>query len=144
MYPSSHSGIALVVSRSKQQGLGLPLAIFIITVMAFIAVAINELSEDNARITGVNVLSMRAFYAAESGANVGLHLLFPPTGTPATCNAGLVSNHSFTGAGLAQCNVSVSCTSVVSGSNTLVELTSTGTCGSGDEQATRVVQVVAE
>ena len=123
-----------------QSGFGLPMAVFIITVLAFIAVAINQMGENNAEITGVNVLSMRAFYAAESGANIALSLLFPPTGSASSCTAALLNNFSFPQAGLSQCRVTVDCVL----NSSLYELTSTGSCGSGSETATRIIQVVAE
>lgn len=135
--------IGVPLGPAKARGLGLPMAIFIITVMAFVAVAINQLGEDNARITGVNALSMRAFYAAESGANLALNALFPPVGTPDACAVGLV-NRNFTQAGLSQCNVVVDCALKTAPGITTYELISTGTCGSGSEAATRVVRVVAE
>jgi MSHA biogenesis protein MshP len=126
------------INNTKVRGLGLPLAIFIITVMAFIALAINELSEAGAKTVGVNVLSMRAFYAAESGANVVLAAggSGPPCNSSTTVNI----NSGNMQAGLAQCRATVTCTP----NGTVYDITSTGICGSGAEQATRIVRVRLE
>ena len=137
MCPRSSSS-SVSVNKHKVRGLGLPLAIFIITVMAFIALAINELSESGAKTVGVNVLSMRAFYAAESGANVVL----AAAGTGAPCNSATTVNITSGNmqAGLSQCRASVTCTP----NGTVYDITSTGICGSGAEQATRIVRVRLE
>ncbi len=137
------SKTATLAFPAKPRGFGLPVAIFIITVMAFIAVAINELGEDNAQVIGANALSLRAFYAAESGANIALHRRFPPSDAALACTANFISNLTFD-AGLSQCQADVSCSSFVSGGKTIYRFTSTGVCGSGADQATRVVRVVAE
>ncbi|MDX1695073.1 MAG: hypothetical protein R3208_15005, partial [Ketobacteraceae bacterium] len=118
---------------TAQKGFGLPMAIFIITVMAFIAVAINELSDDSGSITGTNALSVRAFYAAESGANIALTLMFPPAGGGNLCTSSpIVNNLNFSAGGLSQCAVTVTCGINTSGAVTTYRLTSTGTCGSGN------------
>lgn len=125
---------------AKQRGLGLPMAIFIITVMAFIAVAINELSEGGAKAVGANVLSMRAFYAAESGANIVLAI----NGSGAPCGAattvtiaqGQMRN------GLANCTARITCTP--QGSGPIYVLNSRGQCGTGIDMATREIEVVLE
>ncbi|MCG8672036.1 MAG: hypothetical protein MI867_21710 [Pseudomonadales bacterium] len=123
---------------ARMTGLGLPLAIFIITVMAFIAVAINELSEAGAKSAGVNALSMRAFYAAESGANV---ILAAASGG-APCSVATTLNLT-TGnfiAGLSQCSATVTCTPA----GTLYLINSRGVCGNAPDTATRIIEVVVE
>ena len=126
----------------KEQGFGLPMAIFIITVMAFLALAIHKLSEDSAQVTGINTLSMRAFFAAESGANIALNRLFPPVGASSACAASMINALAFPTAvvGLNQCTVTVNCT-LNSG---VYLLESIGQCGTGLEQATRIIEVVAQ
>lgn len=125
---------------TKQMGMGLPMAIFIITVMAFIALAINELSEGGAKVAGANALSMRAFYAAESGANIVLAINGAgapcASATTITIAAGQMLN------GLANCTARVICTPQASGS--VYVLNSRGQCGSGIDMATREIEVVLE
>lgn len=125
-------------SVKKQKGLGLPLAIFIITVMAFIAVAINELSVTGAKSISVNALSMRAFYAAESGANI--FLAERTTNPPCTGSSTFTVPSANLEEGLAQCSAEVVCNET--GSTYTIE--STGVCGSGVDAATRIIRVVVE
>ncbi len=54
-------------SRLKQSGISLPVALFIITIMSLIAVAVNQLNETSSQSYGQNILSTRASYASESG-----------------------------------------------------------------------------
>jgi len=47
------------------------MAIFLITVMALIVATIVQLQESSGEMEALDVLSTRAFYAAESGAQAG-------------------------------------------------------------------------
>ncbi|MDY6982268.1 MAG: hypothetical protein SV422_04200 [Pseudomonadota bacterium] len=68
--------------RLGQRGVGLPVAIFVITVMVTLTVAIQVQLADNAESLQEELLLTRAQYAAESGASLALNALFPPTGYP--------------------------------------------------------------
>lgn len=129
---------------SKQSGAGLPLAIFIITVLALIVVTITQLQQGTAEMEIQDLQSTRAFYAAESGAQAALALLFPPDGSAgASCAIPLYEN-TFGVPGLNGCSVSVSCSSDNLGATTYYTLTSRGTCGSGLDQSRRIVEVRAQ
>ena len=60
------------LSIRRQRGIGLPAAIFIIVLMAGIAVAINQLLSQNAQTFEEEINLTRAFYAAESGAGIAI------------------------------------------------------------------------
>ena len=125
----------------KQAGLGLPSAMFLILVMILIVAAINQLNELNAEAYGREWLNKRAFYAAESGAQAGAVFVLNTNQAQPACDNSFINNLAINAAGLASCSVNVSCNlqSVV-GVNYMT-LTSTGRCGSGSDQATRVIQV---
>ena len=72
---------------SSQSGIGLPAAIFIITTMALIAVAINLLVRENAETFVEEINLSRAFYAAESGAGFIMNRTFPLKNTLLTAVA---------------------------------------------------------
>lgn len=125
-----------------QQGIGLPAAIFVITLMVSISVAINLLVSQNANTFQEEVQLTRAFYAAESGAGFAMNALFPPEefplyNTTASCPVP-VKTYVFTANGLAACTAEVSCTvdATDAGVN-YVTISSTGTCG----EVQRTVQV---
>jgi len=120
-----------------QRGIGLPAAIFVITLMAAIAVSINYLVSQNAETFEEENRLTRAFYAAESGAGFAMNALFPPDEFPnydtnAICpeNAGSPREYDFEADGLSGCSVSVSCVTdaTVDGLDYFT-ITSTGTCG---------------
>lgn len=132
-------------SFGRQQGIGLPAAIFVITVMAALAVAINALIADNARSIQEEIQLTRALYAAESAAGFAMNARFPPGEFPqysgeATCpdNEGAPREYEFTVDGLNGCSARVSC--AVGPTLNGVEyytITSTGTCG----EVSRTVQL---
>lgn len=128
--------------HSQQLGIGLPAAIFVITVMAGIAVAINLLVEQNAETYVEEINLTRAFYAAESGAGIAMNTLFPPEDypiypTPADCVAAPAREYSFTVDGLNQCVAAVTCSAVTISGTVYATIESTGTCG----DVARTIQV---
>ena len=127
----------------RQKGLGLPATVFIITVLALIVVAISNLTRDSNLGFAQNFQAQRAFYAAESGAQVALNRIFVG-GT--ACSAALADidfNASGTNAGLESCSAALSCSQVTVSGVTYYTIDSIGTCGSGFDQAQRQVQVRA-
>lgn len=129
----------------RQQGIGLPAAIFVITLMAILAVAINLLVVDNTRGFEEELRLTRAFYAAESGAGFAMNARFPPEEFPqydstATCpdNAGSPRVYEFTTEGLGGCSAEVSCSVDATVDDTeYYTIRSEGRCG----DVSRTVQV---
>ena len=124
-----------------QAGIGIPAAIFVITLLAIIAVAVNQLVGQNAQVYEEELNLTRAFYAAETGAGFAMNTIYPPEeypayATTAECAAGpRVYNLSVDG--INSCSASVACTLVtISGSN-YATVESEGTCG----DVTRTIQV---
>lgn len=123
----------LKITSSAQLGIGLPAAIFVITLMAIIAIAINRLVSQSASTFEEQINLTRSFYAAESGAGFIMNGIYPPEEFPAyggsTCPAVAVV-YDFTVSGLNQCSATVSCDdSVVIGGKTYMTIESTGSCG---------------
>lgn len=126
----------------SQRGVGLPAAIFVITVMVVIATGINQLVIQNSDSFEEQTLMARAFYAAESGAGLGMSKLFPPNdfpayGTRASCAAAPWVLE-FTQPGLSACRVDVTCSlDATADGLDYFTITSAGQC----EDITRTVQV---
>lgn len=119
-------------SRTTQVGIGLPAAIFIVTLMIAIAVAINQLLSQNAQTFEEEINLTRAFYAAESGAGIGMNTIYPPEeypayGTTAECAAG-PRTYTFIVDGVNQCTAEVTCTQVTISGTNYATVESTGTC----------------
>ncbi len=130
-------------NSNKIHGFGLPAAIFIITVLAMIVAAITSLGESSSVAFGQDINSIKAFYAAESGAEIGLTKKFDVTGSPVGCGNNLyVDNSGLTG--LNGCSVEVHCDTANAGGIEYYTLTSTATCGSGRDAAQREVEVRAK
>ena len=123
----------------KQAGLGLPTALFVITLMAFLAVLVTQLVANNAETTQEEIELIRSFYSAESGIQFGLNVLFPPDGTAGACPAGPV-NYDLEEGSLGDCEADVSCSSVTVSSVNYYTITSTGTCN----DVSRTIQVRAQ
>lgn len=125
----------------NQAGFGLPSAIFIIVIMALIVAAMNQLNEINAAAFGREWLSMKAFYAAESGAQLAATYALNSTQIMPTCDNNFISALNLTANGLASCEVNVVCSVQTVTSQTYYTFTSTGSCGSGIDQASRIIQI---
>lgn len=129
-----------VNARTRQNGVGLPAAIFVITLLALIAFALNELANQNALTFEEEINLTRAFYAAESGAGFAMNILYPPEEYPgyasnATCAASTTFN--FIVEGVNQCSAVATCNEITVGSRNYATIKSTGTCNSVE----RIVQV---
>lgn len=129
----------------KQRGIGLPAVIFIITTLVLIIAAMAQLQQNTSDSLSLQVLSQRAFYAAESGAQLSMNLLVPPDSSPArSCSTTPFYSHSFSAAGLAGCEVTVSCRELNMEGSPVYVLNSNGQCGSGTLSASRQIEVAVQ
>ncbi|MFB2828052.1 MSHA biogenesis protein MshP [Aeromonas jandaei] len=116
------------------------IALFVIVVMALLAAAMGRFLVDSGEKNTVEVRSVRALLAAQSGLEVALYRLFPnrtlaqpvpPALCPATTSVNFTVNP-----GLAGCQAVVRCGSVPVTYNGTVtngyRLESVGTCGTSD------------
>lgn len=122
---------------SKQSGLGLPVAIFVITIMSMVAVAVNQLNEAASQTYSQNLLSTRSFYAAESGAQLRAQAVL----SAAPCSCGVNANYDFTVAGLNTCRAVTSCDEFIANGSTFCTITSVGSCDNTNAQRTIEVRV---
>lgn len=119
--------------KQYQQGISLPGAIFVITVLAVLAVAINALVNQNSQTYQEEINLTRAFYAAESGAGFAMNTLYPPEeypayATTAECAAG-PRIYTLTVPGLNNCTASVTCNEVTISGTNYATIESEGSCG---------------
>ena len=130
--------------KQRPRGFGLPAAIFIITVLAMVVASITRLDEASSVGFGQDLNSIRAFYAAESGAQIALARRFAVAGAAQACAAGIYTDNSGL-AGLNQCSVNVDCSQVIipASGDTYYTFVSTATCGSGIDAAQRDIEVRA-
>lgn len=125
-----------------QGGAGLPVALFVITVLALLVAGMAQLQQSSGQSVSLQIQSQRAFFAAESGAQAGVAEVL----AGGSC-AALNSPKGFGAGGLNSCEAALSCSSVMadidgySSPETVFTLTSTGRCGAGADQAQRVVEV---
>lgn len=126
--------------RRSAAGAGLIAAIALIVLVAVLVLAIARSVEFGAQSQSIEMLSERASLAAQSGAQLALNRAFAPQGV------GVCANTSFDVSGLPGLNIcasQVSCTTTVVRSQPYYTIESTGTCATGDMQATRTVRVQA-
>ena len=124
-----------------QRGFSLPVAIFILVIMALIATAAVAILNKGLGGASQEILSTRAFYSAESGAQFVLNQLFPLNGGPANCAAS--SSLNFSSTGLNNCSTNMSCNSTTIGSEIFYTISSIGTCSTGDTVTVRQIQLMA-
>lgn len=125
-------------SFNKQKGAGLPIALFIVTVLSLIVLGMSQLQESSGNAISLQIQSQRAFFAAESGAQVVVADLLKEAGENPVSGSG--SRYiEFSGAyGLAGCETTVE----HSTANDVALLESFGVCGKGaPDEARRTVEV---
>lgn len=122
--------------RFRQQGAGLPVAIFVITVLALLVLGMAQLQESGAEAVDFQIQSQRAFLAAESGAQIGAGKVLADPAAPQCFNDTITfSNH-----GLSGCQAVITC--LGSPGDELLTLRSEGQCGSGPlNEAKRIIEV---
>ncbi len=134
MYPEPHNLV-------NQGGAGLPVALFIITVLALLVIGMAQLQQASGDSVSLQIQSQRAFYAAESGAQVAVRDVLEA----GNCSA-LTTPLSFSASALNGCSAALTCESVTEnisgpGGNTVFSIASTGQCGSGPDRALRTIEV---
>lgn len=123
----------------KQTGLGIASALFFIVVISLLLASLSNLLRTDDTAFGQEVLSLRAFLAAESGAQLAANRLIPPNGVSSCGN----TNYSFTRSGLLGCEATVTCIATTVAGKNYYTITSTGRCQSGDQSASREIQIRA-
>ncbi|MBL0628084.1 MSHA biogenesis protein MshP [Aeromonas jandaei] len=132
MYPETRS-------PGDMRGSALMIALFVIVVMALLAAAMGRFLVDSGEKNTVEVRSVRALLAAQSGLEIALYQLFPnrpAASSPKRCDL-VLATRQFNGTpGLVGCQVAVSCQEVPvtynNQSSTGYRLESVGTCGNSD------------
>jgi len=126
----------------KQTGAGLPVALFIVTVLALIVLGMSQLQQGSGESISLQIQSQRAFLAAESGAQVAVRDVLEA----ASCD-GVNSPLDFEDAGgLQGCDAVMVCDFFDAdiggtGGNTVYTIASTGSCGAGQDEARREIEV---
>jgi MSHA biogenesis protein MshP len=153
-------------SLRKQRGFLIPLSLFIIVAMGFLALVVSRTATQTNQSFTQELLGVEAFYAAESGAQRGMQVLFFPNASIRSAVDGrcqvLNQNYSFAAVnGLQLCNAQVTCvcsyrngTSCASANSANYQptsptgviasyytITSVGSCGSGPLSAQRTISV---
>ncbi len=123
----------------KQRGLGIATALFFIVVIALLLISLSNLLRSDDAAFSQEVLSLRAFLAAESGAQLGANRLIPPNGVSSCAT----TTYTFTRSGLLGCEAEVICVVTTVAANNYYTITSTGSCSYGQHSASREVQIRA-
>jgi len=131
----------------SQRGFLIPLALFILVVMGLLALTISRTSMQTQTSAVQEIMSVQAFYAAESGAQRGMQRLFLNADTSRTSVNGRCASwnqtYTFTSEGLQACSAQVSCNFITDAGNirSFYTITSIGRCGVDQYRAERTVQV---
>lgn len=131
----------MYLNQYKQSGVSLPAILVIIVIMGIISAALVSLTTTSQIAVGNDVMSLRAFMAAEAGAQNGMARLFPLNGGAANCAN---FNLNYATPSLNGCTATVTCTGpVVFNGHNMYTLTSNGQCTLGSAVAVRTLQVGA-
>lgn len=125
--------------HNNEKGFSLPLAIFILVIVSLLALAIFRMTALNQQAVAQEVLTARALFAAESGAQVQMMRIFPISG-PANCAAHSIA---VTTAGLNACSFNSTCSVLIVNSQSYYNVESIGRCAIGGVSAQRTIQMQA-
>ncbi len=123
-----------------QRGMSLIMVLFILVVASLLAVAMAQLNRGGSNAVGIEIQSVRALFAAESGAQLAAMKIFPISGATPACPASSFSQ-TFSAGALSGCAASMTCASASAENRTVFTVASTGTCGSGDSYARRRITI---
>ena len=117
--------------------------LFTIIIISLLAAALMNLNSQSSISNAHQVISARAFFAAESGAQLQALALFPVSGAAvADACTNPVTPHTFNVDGLKGCTAAITCADREINSVHYYQVVSTGQCNTGDDlQATRTIEV---
>ncbi len=137
-------------SLHRQQGSMLVIALFIIVVMTLLVASMSKLLQSSSEAVSFEVLGSRAFFAAQSGMERAVALIYPldiqdVQDSITACAAGAIVDLDFEQTpGLAACDVEVNCRSQESSIEPSIYhfwLSSKGSCGQGDSKTFRTIEM---
>lgn len=121
------------------RGFSMTFLLFTIVVISLLAAALIRLNSQSNLTNAQQVISTRAFFAAESGAQLQAMRLFPVAGGAAVCAN---QTFNFTGSGINGCTATTTCSATTVNSRDYYQVTSAGQCNAGQPlQATRTIEV---
>ncbi|WP_221800029.1 hypothetical protein [Oceanobacter mangrovi] len=119
-------------------GFGLPLAVFVVLILALVGVAVNRLMDSSQQNYSQQVAGARAWLAAVSGSQVVM--VDTLATTPCQC-VNATRTISFAVDGLQNCQAVVTCNSFVVDTETFCDLVSTSSCDGGNGSRTLEARV---
>ncbi|MDR7122116.1 pilus assembly PilX N-terminal domain-containing protein [Rheinheimera soli] len=138
----------LTRSGKLQQGSALVVAVFIIVVMLLLIGSLSKLLVSSTESVSYEVLGTRAFFAAQSGMEYGVKLLYPFGEVDSAVSVAACTGMAplllpdFDAAGLQSCSASISCLPSASPEGTIhFLLSSTGRCDGGSIQTSRTIEM---
>ncbi|MFT7549659.1 MAG: MSHA biogenesis protein MshP [Candidatus Azotimanducaceae bacterium] len=127
----------MFINRGQQKGMGLVGAIFVIVIVGLLSVAMSQMVVIDSETQSYEVLPLKVFQAAESGAQLGVNRILAPSGggSCATCT------FTYADPAMKSCQAVVSCTPLVVSSETFYTVTSEAQCQAGAYVTERSIQV---
>ncbi len=123
---------------ARQQGMGLPMALFIILILSIVGLAVNRLADTSSQNYSSNIAAQQAYLMAYSAIQQQLI----DTLAADTCQCAAASSTvALAVAGLNSCQAVVSCSSFVAEGQTYCDLSSAASCDGGNGTRTLEVRV---
>lgn len=129
--------MSLIHSLKKQRGGSLLVAVFFMILLAMLSAALFRMQGLADVGVAQEVLSIRAFYAAETGLQLQRSKVLPLTGIADSVCA--VESRQLSMSGLQSCEIQTRCEAITVNAKQYYDIFSTGRCGSGTQQTSRTV-----
>ncbi|MCR8923056.1 hypothetical protein NO559_09755 [Dasania sp. GY-MA-18] len=135
----------MMKNKQQQRGISIIIVVFILVALSILAAAMVQVLTASSDSVAREVLSARAFMAAESGAQRMLNNISTGTKTACADSNNSAKNFSFTFSGFQGCAaVTGDCIYREIGAEIYYTVTSTGVCGPTDDEASRTIEVQAK
>lgn len=134
---------------NQQAGFLIPLALILLVGISFMAIAISRLSGQTGTHATVEGLSVQAFYAAESGAQLGMSRLLYNVTSRAQADVNCLNmsgvTESYSATGLNLCTATLFCERTIDTGDTtsFYRINSVGRCGAGQLLGEREIEIAA-
>ncbi|GAB1266087.1 hypothetical protein [Aurantivibrio infirmus] len=137
---------------NHQGGWLMPVAAFIVVAMGLLAAAMSVVNSQTSISGAQEQVSVQTFYAAESGAQLGMNRLFYDVSNPisranASANCAAINGTSlnFSVPGMQACRTSITCQVSIDGADSIsfYSISSAATCGGSPVYSQRTVEVSA-
>ncbi|MET1255698.1 hypothetical protein [Aliikangiella maris] len=139
LYIAHKAALSKFADRKLTYGFSMTFLLFTIVIISLLAAGLVRLNSQSVMTNAQQVIATRAFFAAESGAQLQALQIFPVAGGSGACSN---QNFSFNTSGLNGCQANTTCNAITINGINYFQIISQGQCNLGTPlQSSRTIEV---